>query len=237
MSCKPFFYFYGGKYRIAPRYPVPAYKKIVEPFAGSAGYSLRYPQHEVSLYDADPIIAGVWDYLIRVTKAEILRLPIKVESTEALHIPQEAKWLIGFWLNAAASAPRVTPSAWMRSGRRPNSFWGEVIRCRIADQVEKIRHWHVRNVDYKFAANRQATWFIDPPYNCKAGCAYRYHNVDYSVLADWCRSRRGQVIVCEAEGATWLPFRAFHTCLATPGLKRKGYSKEVLWIEGVASCG
>lgn len=43
---KPFFTYFGGKYRIAPRYPKPQYNTIIEPFAGSAGYSLRYPERE-----------------------------------------------------------------------------------------------------------------------------------------------------------------------------------------------
>ena len=38
---KPFWRYYGGKYRAAPAYPPPRLGTIVEPFAGSAGYSLR----------------------------------------------------------------------------------------------------------------------------------------------------------------------------------------------------
>ena len=34
---KPFFTYYGGKYRAAPKYPEPVHGSIVEPFAGSAG--------------------------------------------------------------------------------------------------------------------------------------------------------------------------------------------------------
>lgn len=40
-ALKPFWRYYGGKYRAAPRYPVPLHRTIVEPFAGAAGYSLR----------------------------------------------------------------------------------------------------------------------------------------------------------------------------------------------------
>lgn len=228
-ACRPFFSFYGSKWRAAPYYPPPAHDEIVEPFAGSAGYSLRYPDRKVSLYEIDPVVAGVWQYLIRVSKAEILRLPIQVESTECLKIPQEAKWLIGFWLNKASTAPCKTPSAWMRSGRCPTQYWGESIRQRIADQVDTISHWQVHHGNYTSAISRQATWFIDPPYNCKAGCHYRYHAIDYGSLATWCRHRHGQVLVCEAEGATWLPFQTFRTVKATAGSRGKGYSKEVLF--------
>lgn len=46
----------------------------------------------------------------------------------------------------------------------------------------------------------------------------------------WCQSRRGQTLVCENDGATWLPFQPFHDALATPGSRRPGkVSKEVIW--------
>ncbi len=60
---RPFFSFYGSKWRDAPRH-YPAYSSIIEPFAGSAGYALRYADLQVTLCDADPVIVGVWSYLI-----------------------------------------------------------------------------------------------------------------------------------------------------------------------------
>jgi site-specific DNA-adenine methylase len=51
MSLRPFFTYTGGKYRLAPRYPEPRHNLIIEPFAGSAGYSLRHPEREVLLID------------------------------------------------------------------------------------------------------------------------------------------------------------------------------------------
>jgi hypothetical protein len=41
----------------------------------------------------------------------------------------------------------------------------------------------------------------------RRGYLYPYNRLNYSELAAWCRSRPGQVIVCEEEGADWLPFR------------------------------
>jgi len=40
---RPFWRYYGGKWRAAPSYPSPRCETIIEPFAGAAGYSLRYP--------------------------------------------------------------------------------------------------------------------------------------------------------------------------------------------------
>ena len=47
---------------------------------------------------------------------------------------------------------------------------------------------------------------MDPPYNNAAGKKYATSTVNYTHLAEWCRSRHGQTIVCENAGADWLPF-------------------------------
>ena len=98
-----------------------------------------------------PVIYGVWDYLIHVPAKEILAIPdLEPGQTVAdLPISQEARWLVGFWLNRGASRPRTGPSAWMRDGIRPGSFWGERVRQTIASQVDRIRHWQVYNCSYE----------------------------------------------------------------------------------------
>jgi hypothetical protein len=73
-----------------------------------------------------------------------------------------------------------------------------------------------------------ATWFVDPPYEV-AGRAYRFHDIDYAHLGDWCRSRSGQVIVCENAGANWLPFRPFRTIKGLEGRRGGKKSVEVIW--------
>lgn len=229
MMLRPFFSFYGGKWRAAPHYPTPVYDTIVEPFAGAAGYSMRYAHLNVVLYDADPVIAGIWDYLIHVSEQEILALPTVVSHVDDLCIAQEARHLIGFWLNTGSSTPCKTPSAWMRAGTRVTSYWGEAVRGSVARQVQYIRHWRIFQADYAEAENRPATWFVDPPY-VVWGHRYRHHNVDYKHLANWCQSRNGQVIVCEQEGADWLPFVPCWRTGETAGPKRKP-SKEVIFTK------
>lgn len=228
---RPFFSFYGGKWRVAPHYPKPAHSFITEPFAGSAGFSLRYYQRSVLLNDLDPALFGIWDYLIRVKPDEVLRLPVDIEHIDLLNIAQEAKWLIGFWLNKGASTPCKTPSKWMRSGiPTPNNYWGEYIRNRIASQVDYIKHWRVSNVSYERLPSVEATWFIDPPY-IKAGKGYKFKYIDYDLLSDWCKTRTGQVIVCEQEGADWLPFKTFRDIKANEGSRGGKISKEVVWYK------
>lgn len=229
---RPFFGYYGGKWRDALKhYPEPQYSTIVEPFAGSAGFSLRHAERKVILCEVDPILAAVWQYLIRVSSKEILSIPDlgANQTVDDLDIPQEARWLVGLWLNRGAASPRKSPSRWMRDGIRPGSFWGDRVRNTIASQVDTIRHWKIHNCDYNHCPKpKKATWFIDPPYEA-AGRYYRYgsEQIDYSALAKWCRSRHGQVIVCENDGATWLPFRYLATTKTTRSNRR---SVEVFWL-------
>lgn len=228
MQLKPFFTYYGGKYRIAPKYPQPQYETVIEPFAGSAGYALRYPERQVILNDLDPVIAGLWAYLISVQESEILSLPLIVEHVDELQVCQEAKHLIGFWLNKGTAAPCKTPSAWMRGGLRPNSYWGETIRARIASQLAAIRHWEVFNQSYESLPNVPATWFVDPPYT-SGGDKYRMRAVNFTRLGDWCLKRRGQMIACESEGADWLPFEPFVTAKASEAKNGGKQCKEVIF--------
>lgn len=229
LGLQPFFCYYGGKWRVAPHYPPPRCFNLIEPFAGAAGYSLRYPDQQVWLYDVDPIICGVWDYLIRTPTSEILRLPLAVSHVDDLKIPQEARWLIGFWLNKGCASPCKTPSLWMREGLRPNSFWGSVIRQRVADQQERIRHWRIFNTSFETIPDMRATWFVDPPYQNVVGRHYRYSTVDFTRLGEWCQSRDGQIIVCEQEGADWLPFTFFRSIKANEGGNGKSVSREMVW--------
>jgi len=230
-TLRPFFSYYGGKWRDAVKlYPAPKHKRIIEPFAGSAGYSLRYHQHAVVLYEIDPVVVQVWKYLIKATPSEILAIPdLEPDQTcDDLNIIQEAKWLVGFWLNRAAASPRKSPSAWMRAGIRPGSFWGERVRNTIAAQVDSIRHWEVYNSGYiECPDDVEATWFVDPPYQV-AGRHYRFGSeiIDFDALGRWCQTRPGQVIVCENAGASWLPFRQ----LASIKTTRSNRSHEVYWL-------
>lgn len=228
MKLHPFFCYYGGKWRAAPHYPKPLREEIIEPFAGAAGYSTRYFDKKITLYDVDPIIVAVWQYLISTPSKDILALPIAVTKVDDLDICQSAKWLIGFWLNQGCSSPRKSPSKWARM--RPNAFWGECVRQRIASQVDYIRHWTIAQCQYSSVPNKDATWFIDPPYQV-AGKYYRYNKIDYVSLGSWCVSRMGQVLVCENAGADWLPFKPFRSIAGGTGKHRSGVSHEVLYTQ------
>lgn len=225
---RPFFSYYGSKFLSASHYPQPLYDHIIESFAGSACYSLHYYENKVTLYDVNPIVAGIWEYLIRVRGDEIMHLPLAFDHVDDIKAIQEAKWLIGFWINAANVAPQLRPSRWMT--RYPTRFWCESIRQRIASQVDYIRHWKIKNETGMIDSNEEATWFIDPPYH-KSGKHYPFGVMDYTYLANWCRSRMGQVIVCENAGADWLEFEPFMKTRSMQQARGGNKSDEVMWSQ------
>ena len=230
---KSFFSFYGSKWRLAPKYPAPEYGTIIEPFAGSAGYSVRHADKNILLIERDPVIASVWEYLISASPADILALP-HVEDGGSVddypELPAGARAFMGFWVNQAAAQPAKIMSKWSRDYPGPGRY-GASVRARVAGQLHAVRHWQIMaGDDYTAAPDIEATWFIDPPYSDR-GKHYKYGSklINYTELADWCRSRRGQVLVCENEGADWLPFVPFSRQIGTTAHGIVRYSQEVIW--------
>lgn len=233
----PFWHYYGGKNRAAVHYPQPEHETIIEPFAGAAGYSCRYPDRKVVLIDRSPIIAGIWRYLIATPAAEILRLPDIPENGTVddlpSDLPQEARWLIGFHLQTGRPAPSKRPSAFHRIAKAQGwvGGWHSVTRARIAQQVDRIRHWTIIEGEYHDAPDVVATWHVDPPYANEAGSRYPEQPDSFDDLGIWCRGRQGLVMVCENEGAAWLPFKPLATIPSAQ--TRKGSAKrsrEVIWL-------
>lgn len=229
---KPFWRYYGGKWRAAPSYPAPLHDTIVEPFAGAAGYSLHYPERKVVLVDCYPVVAGIWRWLIGATPEEVRSIPL-ADSVDDLPawVPTGARDLIGFSMNTATTSPRRSLSAGCRRLRtlgRKFYGWTDALRERVAEQVPRIKHWEIIEGDYTLAPDIEATWFVDAMYQGEAGEHYVYgsQGFDYEALARWCRTRRGQKIVCEGDGAVWLPFRAHGDFKAGPRSER---TREVVW--------
>ena len=232
----PFWRYYGGKNRAARLYPQPEYGTIIEPFAGAAGYSCRYPDRRVILVDKYPVVVGVWRYLIATPAAEILALPDLPESGEIADLPQslpqEARWLIGFRVQNGRRTPEKRASSCQSRGLATNRLdgWHGKTRSLIARQVDKIRHWQIIEGDYTEAPDIEATWHIDPPYDNRAGRWYPHQPDDFAMLGDWCRTRRGLVMVCENDGADWLPFQPLKSTLSAQTSRSGEKSAEVIWL-------
>jgi hypothetical protein len=227
---RPFFPYYGSMWNRARHYPAPQHGVVNEPFAGGAGYSLFYDCRRVNLFDIDPIICGVWDYLLTVEPAEIMALPEMPEvgdSVDNYELPQEAKWLIGFWLNRGSSSPKKSRTAYSARTDRGQLTWGRKAKERIVAQLPIIEEgWTITQGSYDRAPDDEATWLYDPPYQDK-GKHYRYPLSDFASLAAHIRARRGLVMVCEQDGADWLPFERLGSFKST-----KGRSEEVAFIAG-----
>ena len=101
------------------------------------------------------------------------------------------------------------------------------MKINIANNQYKVRHWEIINGDYTCLQNVKATYFIDPPYEY-GGIYYRMNSskIDYPILAEWCKSRNGQVIVCENTKADWLDFK---TLVTMNGQLHK--TTEAIWIK------
>ncbi len=207
---RPFFSYYGAKWKAFAHYPEPRHRTIIEPFAGAAGYSVRYFTRKVKLCDKNPVVAGLWKYLINATSREIRRLPIleAEQSVDDLKVCQEAKSLIGYWIKHGVPTPAKRMSPWAKEN--PVAFWSARQRNRIAHQIEYIRHWEIYEGSYEDLTNEEATWYVDPPYQKpNEGGHYKHgsKSIDFDHLGAWCQTREGQTIVCESSTADWLPFR------------------------------
>ncbi len=237
-TLRPFWRYFGGKWRHSQsrHYPNPNHGVIVEPFAGSAGYALYWSgvfwPRDVILVEKNPIIAEIWRYLIATSSSEIARIP-DVDHVDDLpsSTPEAARLFVGMCFGAGDTRPRVAVSSMVRR----DGEWKR-LRDRAVVQVGRIRHWRIIEGDYTLAPNVTATWFVDSPYHVAGARAskadrgrVRYPNgaddIDFMQLADWCRSRKGQIIVCEQPGASWLPFRS----LGETQSVGDRWSGEVVW--------
>ena len=233
--------YFGSKQRLAPKYPDPLHETVIEPFAGGAGYSLLHYRRNVKLYEKSPQVAAVWKFLIESGPGDILALPIVEpgEFVSEMGLSVGAEYLIRSWLDiyTGGTTARDRRTSWPLKTWPdvPMYFWGEKCRQRIADHVQYLDHWECELVDdYSDIPNCEATWFIDPPYQDQ-GNRYKYGSgdIDFESLGRWCRSRDGQVIVCENDGADWLPFvRHCEQTGVSYKNKKSKRSTEVIYTQG-----
>ena len=219
------FSYYGSKSKIVQYYPSPTCDKIIEPFAGSARYSLRYFDKDILLVDKYKVIVDVWHYLQLASQKDILGLPkidIDFDLSKHFYLSEVEKNLIGFLIADAQSTPsKKLTKKWF--SLRPTKIEHRIKG--LIDLLPKIKHWKIIQGSYEDLENENATWFIDPPYQF-GGEHYKESNknIDYNSLANWCKSRKGQIIVCENTNSNWMEF--------TPIVRMKGankFSTEAIW--------
>ena len=203
------FSYYGRKTKTVSYYPKPKYDIIIEPFAGSAVYSLYQDNWEkqVILVDKYELIIKLWKYLSRSNYNEIISLPdLELrQDIRKLNLPIELRWLVGFYINQGSSRPKNIVQKW---GARD---WYRNRRY-VAHSIYKIKHWEFIHGEYNSIKNIKATWFIDPPYQ-HGNKYYTESTIDYKELKDWLCELKGQVIVCENTKADWIkiqPLKVLH---------------------------
>lgn len=216
--------YYGSKKSIVGYYPPPKYGKVIEPFVGAGAYSLRYWDRDVTIMDKYDVVYMIWKWLQRCEISDILRLPHHINPGETLDDYKfdciEAKLLMGFLIAKGIERPRVKPTD-RAIISRPNTI--NYTLGKIKRDLHKIKHWDILHGSYDELPNEEATWFVDPPYQF-GGSTYVENKIDFGLLADWCRSREGQVIVCENTRADWMDFK--------PMIENKGTHKrttEAIW--------
>ena len=223
------FDYYGSKNMLAKMYPEPKYDLIVEPFAGSAAYSMywlhRNPNLKAVLVEKSERVFGMWKWLKSATEKDLDNLVSECVLGQKTTNP----FIMSTQTSNAFFHCRYMTINQRMVDRLPGSVKRMKMLLPVMDRVNVVLG------DYSALNNAEATWFIDPPYqpvegsvrgngyDKKSGCSADC--IDFKALGKWCKSRTGQVIVCEQEGADWLPFRVLRSAKNSQNKKYK----EMIW--------
>jgi hypothetical protein len=182
----------------------------------------------VILVEKDPRVCEIWERLLDMDEDDLLNYPI----------PKAGERTSDFLLMTSACSNRIARTKEMIVTKRM-----PVVLKRMFKQIAAVLP-HVKGRieiiegNYTKAPNIAATWFIDPPYHVNGrpqqrGMGYAEEcnsaSLDYAKLAEWCRKRKGQKIVCEQKGAEWLPFE--HLRLARNSIGNN--AAEVAWVDPI----
>ena len=204
------FGYFGSKRDLGHCYPTPRHDLVIEAFAGSASYALHGDnwRRDVLLVERNESLAMLWRWLINDARpADIVALPDLQVGQPLSQLPTVMRAVLAHVATVGNEATEDMVVSWSES------------RAGMADNVEKVKHWKVNCASYDDAPSAEATWFIDPPYQGPVGSGYLYGSstIDFAHLAEWSRSRHGQVIACESGCATYLPFVPVRPLTDRPG--------------------
>ena len=124
--------YYGSKANVVDLYPKPKHGKVIEPFAGSARYSLKYFENDVLLVDKYEVIVKIWKYLQQASEKDILGLPepAEKESIESYNLSEGERLLMGFmvWRGTAKPQKIVQPDSNIpkaKNKKASQTCWGD----------------------------------------------------------------------------------------------------------------
>ncbi len=223
------FSYFGSKSKIIHHYPPPRYNIIVEPFCGSTQYACRWGlERDVWINDKYQVIYRIWKYIQQATWNDIKSLPELSKGDDLRNFKQLSgaeRLLLGFCAGLCRTSPGNVTTSWgdktsiQGEGFRRN---GSVLllKRKLRLLIGSISHWKITCLDFrKIRIAGNATYYVDPPYqNARSNYAIKNSSPNfYKQLAGYCRSRAGQVIVCEADQADWLPFRRLRVSYSSSG--------------------
>lgn len=205
------FYYYGAKNQLAKHYQPPSYNLIIEPFGGSGAYSIYHLRHndtlKIIINEKNPRVYNVWKLLLSSTEQDIVNYPT----------PKIGDMTNDFFIiTCSASNSSASCINQKYTDRVARVF--EIQKRRVISLLKYKNNIEITNSDYSELDNIPATWFIDPPYQVinatktifqngnGYGKNYNATSIDFDSLGEWCKTRNGQTIVCEKEGANWLDF-------------------------------
>lgn len=235
----PLFKWFGSKWQSAKRYPSPEHDILIEPFAGGAGYSLNHCNRTVIVWEEDPNLARLWQWLIKsATDDDIRLIPVGLPmgtDIRTIGLTQGQTLLLKHWQRTNNVGDCWTVSPW---GHLPGQ-WTANTRARLADEIGAISHWEFRD-PYNYI-DIPSSWFIDPPYLYNYKYRASLPPFDYQALSSLVQTihRDSQVIVCEAACKVsgripdYLPFKASHSSVTS---RRKAeqshHSRELVYLRG-----
>lgn len=182
--------YYGAKTTIVKLYPKPINHKIIEPFAGTARYSLEHFENDILLVDKYDVIIKIWHFLQQASEKDVLainRVLVPHKKADEYQFDSEGeKLLFQFLIKKAPERPSLKVTDRVAIAR-PNYM--NFSLKRIASNLFKIRHWKIELGTYQDIPNQNATWFIDPPYEFGGACyPCSSRHIDFNALGNWCRT-------------------------------------------------
>lgn len=240
----PLFKWFGSKWLGSKYYPGPHSSKIIEPFAGGAGYSLRYCNRDVTIAESNEYIFMLWEWLIKqASREDIICIPLGLkEGADITELPLSfgQQLLLKNWQRTNNVGHCWTISPW---GDKPGQ-WTESTRNRVANDISCVKHWSVVKdgfllLESDLALDSSITWFIDPIY--QYNYQYGMKNFPHDRLAAAVKDLKGQVVVCEAicpkTGAIpdYLPFVFFKESVTSRrSAGNNTHSKELIFFRPAA---
>ena len=229
---RPFFSYYGSKWTGSRHYGAPRHDLVIEPFAGSAGYSTRWACRNVRLYDVSQDIYDLWSWLIGCSADDLTKIPDSFEGfSEVMSLSRGPQLLVRFWVSKGRVEASKKLSPWYFQYRNAEDcrVWGASVKRRIIRQKPILDRWSIEKKPWWEIDVEPAHWHIDPPYNNSAGSKYPCSDLDYAALAEWCRNLPGEVDVCENVGADWLPFSPLYEVVTSRGRPSGAVFREAVW--------